>query len=183
MKQSNWLGFVLVVVIIALLSYLAFDGGNAIGIPGIKDTRLGIDIKGGIYTTLYPDLPEGEKPGEEDLNSARRIIETRLESKGIFDKNITVITRLSNENPDVEIVAGFDINDSIKNPYPVFNNPCNCNVDADVIVDFSNPEVLDDLLEFAVTKKISLVLATTGLSDLQKNKIKEYSNLYNYQQF
>ena len=40
MKQSNWLGFVLVVVI-ALLSYLAFDGGNAIGIPGIKDTRLG----------------------------------------------------------------------------------------------------------------------------------------------
>jgi preprotein translocase subunit SecD len=90
MKQSNWLGFVLVVVIIALLSYLAFDGGNAIGIPGIKDTRLGIDIKGGIYTTLYPDLPEGEKPGEEDLNSARRIIETRLESKGIFDKNITV---------------------------------------------------------------------------------------------
>lgn len=102
---------------------------------------------------------------------------TRIILSGCNGKMGQVITRLSNENPDVEIVAGFDINDSIKNPYPVFNNPCNCNVDADVIVDFSNPEVLDDLLEFAVTKKISLVLATTGLSDLQKNKIKEYSNI------
>lgn len=90
MKQNNWLGFVLVVVIIALVSYLAFDGGSAIGIPGIKATRLGIDIKGGIYTTLYPDLPEGKKPTEDDLNSARKIIETRLDSKGIFDKNVTV---------------------------------------------------------------------------------------------
>jgi len=102
---------------------------------------------------------------------------TRIILSGCNGKMGQVITRLSNENPDVEIVAGFDINDSIKNPYPVFNNPGNCNLDADVIVDFSNPEVLDDLLEFAVTKKISLVLATTGLSDLQKNKIKEYSNI------
>ncbi|NSW89994.1 MAG: protein translocase subunit SecD [Firmicutes bacterium] len=90
MKQNNWLGFLFVIVMICLLIYLAFDGGNAIGIPGIKDTRLGIDIKGGIYTTLYPDIPEGQKPSEADLNSARRIIETRLESKGIFDKNVTV---------------------------------------------------------------------------------------------
>ncbi|HOJ09025.1 MAG TPA: protein translocase subunit SecD [Clostridiales bacterium] len=90
MRRSSWVGFVLVVVIIALLAFLALDGGNAIGINGISKTRTGIDIKGGIYTTLYPDLPEGQKPTEEDLNSARMIIEKRLESKGIYDKNVTV---------------------------------------------------------------------------------------------
>jgi preprotein translocase subunit SecD len=90
MKQNRGLGFLFIVIILALLIYLSFGGGEGIGIPGIKDTRLGIDIKGGIYTTLYPDLPEGQKPTEAELNSARRIIETRLESKGIFDKNVTV---------------------------------------------------------------------------------------------
>lgn len=90
MNRTGGLGFVLVVLIIGLLTYLTFGGGQAIGIPGINNTRLGIDIKGGIYTTLYPDLPEGQKPTEDELNSARKIIETRLESKGIYDKNVTV---------------------------------------------------------------------------------------------
>ncbi|NLC67292.1 MAG: protein translocase subunit SecD [Clostridiaceae bacterium] len=92
MRQNRGLGFILIVVILGLIIYLSFDGGEPIGIPGVNDMRLGIDIRGGIYTTLYPDLPEGERPTEDELNSARRIIETRLESKGIFDKNVTVET-------------------------------------------------------------------------------------------
>jgi len=90
MRKSNWVKFVLVFVIIGIITFLAFDGGDTIGINGISKTRTGIDIKGGIYTTLYPDLPEGVKPSEDDLNSARAIIEKRLESKGIYDKNVTV---------------------------------------------------------------------------------------------
>ena len=90
MRKKNWVKFILVFVIIGIITFLAFDGGDSIGINGISKTRTGIDIKGGIYTTLYPDLPEGEKPSEDDLNSARVIIEKRLESKGIYDKNITV---------------------------------------------------------------------------------------------
>lgn len=102
---------------------------------------------------------------------------TKIILSGCNGKMGQVITRLSSTNPNVQIVAGIDINDSIKNLYPVFKDIKNCNIEGDVIVDFSSPNVLDDLLEFASAKKISLVLATTGLSDMQNNKIKEYSNI------
>jgi len=102
---------------------------------------------------------------------------TRIILSGCNGKMGQVITRLSNEDPNVQIVAGIDINDAIKNPYPVFRNPDDCNIDGDVIIDFSNPEVLDNLLKFAIAKKISLIVATTGLSDFQKSKLKESSNI------
>ncbi|HHV97795.1 MAG TPA: protein translocase subunit SecD [Clostridiaceae bacterium] len=90
MRRRNWIKCVIVLLIMGIIIFLAFDGGESIGINGISKTRTGIDIKGGIYTTLYPDLPEGQKPTEDELNSARAIIEKRLESKGIYDKNVTV---------------------------------------------------------------------------------------------
>ncbi|NSW91793.1 MAG: 4-hydroxy-tetrahydrodipicolinate reductase [Firmicutes bacterium] len=101
----------------------------------------------------------------------------RIILSGCNGKMGQVITRLSNENQDVKIVAGIDINDSIKNDYPVFRSATECNVEGDVIIDFSNPEALENLLKFATTKKIPLVLATTGLSELQKSKLKEASNV------
>lgn len=46
----------------------------------------------------------------------------------------------------------------------------------DVIIDFSHYSRLDSLLDFALRKKIPLVIATTGYSADILNKIKEYSN-------
>lgn len=46
---------------------------------------------------------------------------------------------------------------------------------ADVIIDFSTPSSLDDLLEFAKENKTALVIGTTGLEDEQLDKMKEYS--------
>lgn len=100
---------------------------------------------------------------------------TKIILSGCNGKMGQVITKLASENQDVRIVAGIDINDSMKNPYPVYKNAFDCNVEGDVIIDFSNPEALDKLLGFAITKKIPLVLATTGISDLQKVKLKEAS--------
>ena len=45
----------------------------------------------------------------------------------------------------------------------------------DVIIDFSHFSRLDNLLDFALRKKIPLVIATTGYSDDTLNKIREYS--------
>ena len=75
-----------------------------------------------------------------------------------------VITRLAAENGNLKIVAGFDLNDSIKNDFPVFSNLSKCDVKADVIIDFSNPAALDNILSYALLKNIPLVMATTGLS-------------------
>jgi len=92
MNGINALKFIAVVLIIGLLALLVAFGIPALGIPGIENTRLGIDIRGGISTTLYPDLPEGEKPSEADLASARAVIERRLDNQGIYDRNITTET-------------------------------------------------------------------------------------------
>ncbi|HHW49526.1 MAG TPA: 4-hydroxy-tetrahydrodipicolinate reductase [Clostridiaceae bacterium] len=78
------------------------------------------------------------------------------------------ITRLSVNNNELKIVAGFDINDSIKNDYPVFTNIEDCNIEADVIIDFSNPNAFESIIKYAVSRKVPLVLATTGLAPSQR---------------
>ena len=78
-----------------------------------------------------------------------------------------VITRLAEQNDELNIAAGFDIADNKKNPYPVHTHLGNCRESIDVIIDFSNPEAFGNLLDFAVSRKIPLVMATTGLSHSQ----------------
>ena len=76
-----------------------------------------------------------------------------------------VITRLAKEDPEVEIVAGIDINDRIDNGYPVFTNIQDCTVEADVIVDFSVAKAVDSVIDFAVFKLAAIgaqVLAQAG---------------------
>lgn len=88
-----------------------------------------------------------------------------------------VITRLVSDRDDCVIVAGFDVNDAIKNHYPVYTNPDDCKEEADVIIDFSHPNALDKLLVYAMSKKIPLVVATTGLTQPHINQLKEASTL------
>ena len=78
-----------------------------------------------------------------------------------------VITRLAKEDPEAEIVAGIDIQDNIDNGYPVFTKIEECDVPADVIVDFSVAKAVDGVVDYAVNRKIPLVLCTTGLSEEQ----------------
>lgn len=86
-----------------------------------------------------------------------------------------VITKLAEKKENLKIVAGYDVNTSIKNTYPVFNNLSQCNVDVDVIIDFSHPAALENLLKYAIAKKIPSVIATTGLANSQINSLKEVS--------
>ena len=82
-----------------------------------------------------------------------------------------VITGICKEDARVEIVAGIDLYDGIKNDYPVFPNISVCDVAADVIIDFSNAKAVDDLLVYSVDKQIPVVLCTTGLSEEQLKKV------------
>ena len=78
-----------------------------------------------------------------------------------------VITGICKEDAEIEIVAGIDLYDGIKNDYPVFPNISVCDVAADVIIDFSNAKAVDALLAYGVEKQIPIVLCTTGLSEQQ----------------
>ncbi len=68
---------------------------------------------------------------------------------------------------DCKVVGGIDINTEMKEDYPVFAKPADINVDADVIVDFSNPALFASLLQYAQIHKTPLVLCTTGYNKAQ----------------
>lgn len=95
MKDNRAFKFFAMLVVIAILCFLAFLGlGPEDGriIKGAGEIRTGIDIRGGISAIMVPDYPE-ETEGRnvaEDLASARSIMELRLDAQGIFDKNINV---------------------------------------------------------------------------------------------
>ena len=86
-----------------------------------------------------------------------------------------VISRIVKEDPSIEIVAGIDTYLGIKNEYPTFESIEACDVEADVIIDFSNAAAVDKLLDYCSEKKMPVVLCTTGLSEEQLNKMKAAS--------
>lgn len=100
---------------------------------------------------------------------------TRIILSGANGKMGQVITRLVSEDENTVIAAGVDINDSQKNDYPIYKDIFEVTQNADVIVDFSHPSCLEGLLSYACEKKIPAVIATTGLSESQKEMIKRAS--------
>lgn len=86
-----------------------------------------------------------------------------------------MITNLVKEEQQAQIVAGVDTFDGIQNPYPVFEKIEMCDVEADVVIDFSNAKAIDGLLSYCEEKKLPVVLCTTGLSEEQLARVKEVS--------
>ena len=84
------------------------------------------------------------------------------------------ITLCAQDGQEIKIVAGVD-KYNCGMAYPLFSTFSEVNVDADVIIDFSNVSLLDDLLSFATDKKLPVVIATTGYSDVQIKKIEQTS--------
>ncbi len=85
------------------------------------------------------------------------------------------ITKLAKEDSAIEIVAGVDSYTGVTNEYPVFESIETCDVQADVVVDFSNAGAVDGLLEYCEKKGIPVVLCTTGLSDGQLEMVQKTS--------
>jgi 4-hydroxy-tetrahydrodipicolinate reductase len=84
-----------------------------------------------------------------------------------------VITGLIKEDPEIEIVAGIDLVDCRDNGYPVFTSVWDCQVEADVIIDFCSAKAIDELLKYSVERQIPLVLCTTGLSEEQLQAVEQ----------
>jgi len=86
-----------------------------------------------------------------------------------------VITGIVNDDENATIVAGVDMVDDGRNGYKVYNSIASVQEDADVIIDFSTPKILDDILEYAVNNNVPAVLCTTGYSEEELAKINEAS--------
>ena len=81
-----------------------------------------------------------------------------------------VIRNIVAADNECEIVAGVDINTE-STDFPIYSEIDSVKESADVIIDFSNPALLNSLLEYSAAKKIPVVIATTGFDDDQKKQI------------
>lgn len=83
-----------------------------------------------------------------------------------------VITGLCREDAGIELVAGVDPSSHIQNSYPVFGKIGDCDVAADVIIDFAAAAAVEELLAYSVERQIPVVLCTTGLTQQQNDAVR-----------
>ena len=79
-----------------------------------------------------------------------------------------VIADIVKSDNDIEIVAGVDVVPA-NTDFPVFTNINDCNIEADVIIDFSTATAVPSVVRYGVDKNIPVVICTTGLDDATLN--------------
>ena len=82
-----------------------------------------------------------------------------------------VVESICAADPEVEVVAGFDVLGANDREFPVYSSPAQFTGKAAAVIDFSSPAALDGLLAFAKQTGTPLILATTGYSPEQVAQI------------
>ena len=88
--KSKRVFFIVLLITLALL-YVSFFGLHlgSMSLKGANEMRFGIDIRGGVEATYTPkDL--GRAPTADELESAKTIIETRMDAQNITDRDVTI---------------------------------------------------------------------------------------------
>lgn len=92
---------------------------------------------------------------------------TNIIISGACGKMGTVVAEVISKKENCKVVAGIDRNTNLSANFPIFNSTKDINISCDVIIDFSNPELTEKVLQFAENKKIPMVICTTGFSTEQ----------------
>lgn len=77
---------------------------------------------------------------------------------------------------DCTVSAGVDLYTKQYADFPIFEKLSDVTEKPDVVIDFSNPAILDDLLDYCMVNGVPCVLATTGYSEEQIAKIRKAAN-------
>lgn len=83
-----------------------------------------------------------------------------------------VIAELVKERSDCRICGGIDLKGEQYGDFPIVSKVFELAEKPDVIIDFSHPSALEDLLSYCKMKNVPLVIATTGYDQDQTEKIK-----------
>lgn len=87
-----------------------------------------------------------------------------------------IICEMLKNDISCEIVAGVDQKAiSLSETFPIYCDIKDCDMPADVIIDFSIANCIDDLVDYAVSKNTSVVICTTALSKQTLEKIEDAS--------
>ena len=96
---------------------------------------------------------------------------------GCCGKMGQVIIEASKNFSNIEIIAGIDKYPNGNCNFKVFNDINSVDIDYDVLIDFSRPEALKDLLDLSVRKNRPIILCTTGYDHKDLELIEKSSKL------
>ena len=94
---------------------------------------------------------------------------------GVNGKMGQVICRILEGSQTMKIAYGIDINTEARNSFPVYSSFSEAKESCDAVIDFSHPSSLEKTLDYVVSNKKGLVLATTGLSSEQMEHVHKAS--------
>ena len=93
---------------------------------------------------------------------------------GCSGKMGQTVCKLADRDEQLEVCGGVSLTKTHEK-YPVFTNINDISVIPDVIIDFSVPESTFNILEFAKKNHVPIVIATTGFSDEENERLLQYS--------
>lgn len=96
---------------------------------------------------------------------------------GCCGKMGQMIIDSSKNFPNIKIVAGIDRFSSDKCNFKIFKSAGDVNIDYDVLIDFSRPDALKDLLELSIKNNKPIILCSTGYSEEDLTLINEKSSV------
>ncbi len=85
------------------------------------------------------------------------------------------IEKAVSERNDCQIICGIDVYNDNSYSFNVYKDFSNIAENVDVIIDFSNPDTLNGMLQYIKTNNTPAVICTTGFSKEQVETIKEAS--------
>lgn len=99
---------------------------------------------------------------------------TRIILSGANGKMGKTIQSVVAGRENCEIVAGVDLNTQSDN-FPIYDSIDKVQEQADVVIDFTNPVLIDGLLDYSKKTSTPLIIGTTGFNDNQKKQIEKVS--------
>ncbi|MBE6848810.1 MAG: 4-hydroxy-tetrahydrodipicolinate reductase [Ruminococcus sp.] len=103
--------------------------------------------------------------------------QTKILISGANGKMGRVVAATVAGREDCNVCAGVDLNTAQYADFPIYSNFSEVTEKPDVIIDFSNPAVLDALLDYCMVNGVACVFATTGYNEEQIAKIKKAANV------
>lgn len=94
---------------------------------------------------------------------------------GCSGKMGQIVCDLVEQNENLVLKCGFDKNVTGEFAFPVFDKIEDISEKPDVIIDFSVPVATFTILNYAIKNHVPVVIATTGFTVEEEEKIKEYS--------
>ena len=94
---------------------------------------------------------------------------------GCNGKMGSIVANLLEQSDDFLVFGGFDKSISEEFTYRTFTKISEIEDKPDVIIDFSVPQATFSILDYAVSKEVPIVIATTGFTDEEILKIQEAS--------